>query len=349
MSVARYSFINAKIRGLKADILSQEQWDALLGARDMYSALRILDATGYSEIAKQFDENAMPIEIGQALRLDFNRVLTEIRNDVPKSTQPLMNWIIRKFQREVVKPLLRLYMTQSNHDTATRLLVPITPFSMDEIAKLLGAKDLTELVSSLPDPYFKHLLQEILPQYKETQRFENIEQTIDGVILENLFKQAKQMDGQDREITSQLVGIEIDLINLMTTLRTQFLGITAADAAKLLLRVEHRLPLKLCREALQSRNFQERVQKLQQSYYGAIIAKSMEAYEQYQNLYVFEHAFHKQIRVESTNALLGYPFHFGILLGYLNLKWYETLNLKALMNGKADHLEPHLIQRVLIL
>ncbi len=80
-----------------------------------------------------------------------------------------------------------------------------------------------------------------------------------------------------------------------------------------------------------------------------MITQSWEAYEQFQSLAIFEHNFHKQIWTESYHALIGYPFHFGVVIGFLNLKWYETLNLKALMNGKADQLDPHIIRRALIL
>ncbi len=349
MSVARYSFINAKIRGYKADMLTSEHWDALLGARDMYAALRVLDVTSYADIVKDFDETASPREIEQALQLDFNRVLAEIRADVPKGSQQLMNWITRKFQREVVKPILRLYVTEKDASLAERLLVPVDPFTTDVLLDLLTAKDLNEFVSKIPDPYFKRIIGDHLPQYEETGRLVLIEQAIDADILENLYTGAQKQKGLDKEVTSKLAGVEIDLVNLMITLRTHFLGIDRIDAEALLLDTEYRLPRTLCKEALYSRSFEERVRKLQESSYGPMIARSWEAYELHQTLYTFEHSFLEQIRTDSIDALLGYPFHFGIVLGYLNLKWYEIVNLKALMNGKADQIDPNVIRRVLIM
>ena len=349
MSVARYSFINAKIRGYKADMLTEEHWDALLGARDMHAALRVLDATSYAEITKDFDESVTPLEVEKTLKLDFNRVLIEIHDDIPKAMRPITEWITRKFQREVVKPLLRIYVTKKGQNTAERLLVPVAPFTTQVLLTLLNAKDLNDLITMFPDRYFRNLVQGLLPKYEETKRLVIVEQAIDAAILKNLFQEAEKLTGLDRETTTKLAGIEIDLINLMTTLRTHFLGLDASEAEKLLLEVEYRLPLSLCKEALRSRNFEERVQKLQESTYGSMIKRSWEAYEQYQTLYTFEKAFHEEIRKASIDALLGYPFHFGIVLGYLNLKWYEILNLKALMNGKADQLDPNIIRRVLIL
>ncbi|MFX1508808.1 MAG: V-type ATPase subunit [Promethearchaeota archaeon] len=349
MSVARYSFINAKIRGYKADMLTSEHWDALLGARDMYAALRVLDTTSYADIVKDFDETATPQEVEQALQLDFNRVLSEIRTDVPKSAQTLMNWITRKFQREVVKPILRLFVTEKDASLAERLLVPVDPFTTTVLLDLLSAKDLNEFIDKIPDRYFRNIIRDNLPKYEETSRLVIIEQAIDADILNNLYLEAQKLKGLDKDVTSKLAGVEIDLVNLMITLRTHFLGIEQADAEALLLDAEYRLSRNLCKEALAARSFEERVRKLQESVYGSMIAKSWEAYELHQTLYTFEHTFHEQIRRDSTDALLGYPFHLGIVLGYLNLKWYEIVNLKAVMNGKADQIDPNIIRRVLIL
>jgi V/A-type H+-transporting ATPase subunit C len=349
MSVARYSFLNAKIRGYKADMLNSEHWDALLGARDMYAALRVLDTTSYAAIVKDFDETATPREVEQTLQLDFNRVLAEIRADAPKSSQSLMNWITRKFQREVVKPILRLYVTEKDRILAEQLLVPVAPFSTEVLQDLLTAKDMNEFIKKIPDRYFRKIIQDHLPSYEETGRLVTIEQAIDADILHNLYSEAQKQKGLDRDVTTKLAGVEIDLVNLMTTLRTHFLGIDHADAEALLLESEYKLSRALCKEALQARSFEERVRKLQESSYGSIISEAWEAYEVYQTLFTFEHVFHKQIRNDSIDALLGYPFHFGIVLGYLNLKWYETVNLKAVMNGKADHIDLNMIRRVLIL
>ena len=97
MSVGKYSFINAKIRALKADILSLDQWDALIGARDMQAALRILDTTRYANLMKDFDATTSPLKVEQALRKDFTRVLVELFDDAPTSTHNMMVWISRKF------------------------------------------------------------------------------------------------------------------------------------------------------------------------------------------------------------------------------------------------------------
>lgn len=349
MSVARYSFINAKIRSMKADILTSEQWDALIGARNMLAALRILDATGYAELVQDLGETTSPIEIERVLQTDFNKVLFEIQSDIPTDSQTLMSWITKKYQKEVVKSILRLFTSKSDQETAERLFVPIKPFTTERLLSFLELKDLQTLAAQIPDQYFQNLIKITIPQYEETGDLYIIEQTLDSQVIQSLHKEIQQIEGLDHEIAAKIVGTETDLINLMITLRTHFLGTPSDEVEKLLVDAVYRLPLDLCHRALMARNFEERVQILQRSYYKDLIAQSWEAYQQFQSLAIFEHNFHKQIWTESYNALIGYPFHFGVVIGYLNLKWYETLNLKALMNGKADQLEPHIIRRALIL
>ncbi|MFX1565906.1 MAG: V-type ATPase subunit [Promethearchaeota archaeon] len=349
MSVARYSFINAKIRSMKADILSPDQWDALIGARDMFSALRILDSTSYAQLVQDMGESTAPIEVERVLQSDFNKVLIEIKNDIPTANQTLMTWITRKFQKEVVKSILRLYTSRSSQATAERLLIPLEPFTAGQLMALLEAKDLHSMVSDISEPFFQLEIQNLLPQYEETGNLFLIEHSLDTTVIQNLFREIQKLEEQDREITARLVGTEIDLMNLMITLRSHFLGFSSTETEELLIKTPYRLSLDLCQRALLARNFEERVRILQSSYYKELISRSWEAYELQQSLGVFEHNAHIQIRTDSEQALIGYPFHFGIVLGFLNLKWYETLNLKAVMNGKADQLDPNIIRRALIL
>ncbi len=348
MSVARYSYINAKIRSMKADILTSEQWDALIGARDMFAALRVLDSTSYSHLVQDMDETTSPIAVERVLQTDFNNILIEIQNDIPTATQQLMTWITRKFQKEVVKSVLRLFASNSDQTTAERLLIPIDPFTLNRLLSLLESKDLHSLALQIPDQFFQSEILKALPRYEETGDLFVLEHTLDISVIQNLYKNVQQLEGQDHEMTAKLIGTEIDLMNLMITLRTHFLGFSSTEAEDLLIKATFRLPLDLCRRALLSRNFEERVQTFKGSNYRDLISQSWEAFEQYQSLAVFEHNFHKQIRSDSAEAMLGYPFHFGIVLGFLNLKWYETLNLKAVMNGKADQLDPNIIRRALI-
>jgi V/A-type H+-transporting ATPase subunit C len=334
---------------MKADILTPDQWDALIGARDMFGALRVLDSTSYAQLVQDMGETTSPIEVERVLQSDFNKVLIEINNDIPTANQTLMTWITRKFQKEVVKSLLRLFTSKSDPTTAERLLVPLEPFSSNQLMTLLEAKDLRSMVSEIPELFLKNEIEKALPQYEDTENLFILEHTLDTTIIQNLYKEVQLLDGQDREITARLVGTEIDLMNLMITLRTQFLGFSQSETEKLLIKTAYRLPLDLCRRALVSRNFEERVRILQTGFYKDLISKSWEAYELHQTLAVFEQNAHTQIRTDSEEALIGYPFHFGIVLGFLNLKWYETLNLKAVMNGKADQLDPNIIRRALIL
>jgi len=349
MSVARYSYINAKIRARKANLLTAEQWNALLGARDMPAALRILDATGYSDLVREFDAQTSPLEVERTLQQDFGKVLAETINDVPESAQHLMTWISRKFQKEVVKTLLRLYTTNADKETTERLLVPFNQFTLEILTNLATASNLQELISHLPDPFFRIILENNLQKYEESSKLVILEQALDNVILQNLYEQSQKLGGIDKEVIIELVGLEIDLVNIMITLRSQFLEIPRAESELLLLGIEHKLPRRLCREAMQKETLEQRVWVLKDSPYEQLMNQGWEAYEQLQTLHVFEHIFHKHIQAASRDTMLGYPFQFGVVLGYLTLKWYETLNLKALLNGKAEKIEPSIIRRTLIL
>jgi ATP synthase A1 C subunit len=349
MSAARYSYINAKIRAHLAEILTKEQWDALLGARDMLAAIRVLDTTGYGGLVKEFTARTSPQDVERVLQEDFNRALTEVDEDTPRAAQQVMTWIARKFQKEVIKTLLRLKTTKANQATANRLLVPLSPFTLPVLRSLLETADLRQLAAQLPDSLFRQVLEENLPRYEESRELLYLEQPLDKVVFENLHREAQHLKGLDRQVTLQLVGLETDLINLMITLRTRFLQMPISEAKQLLLATEYELPRTLCESVMQVASLEESVQQLKSSRYAVLVAQAWEAYERDHTLHAFEQGFHQRIRAASRDAMLGFPFHFGVLVGYLNLKWYETLNLKALINGKSEGLDASTIHRALIL
>jgi len=343
-SVARYSYINAKIRGRKADLLTPEQIDSML------ASLRILDSTVYADLVRGFDASTTPREVERALQEDFGRVLTDIINDVPAGRRPIMTGIARKFQRETVKTLLRVVETGAGRATAERLLVPLPPFTLEVCLELAETPDVPSLIQRIPEPQLRRILEKALPRYQETNQLALLEQALDSEVLGELYKQAKQLGGMDGERTTPLVGLEIDLVNLMVALRSRLHNIPPEEAEQLLLGVEHRLSLSLLREAIRARSLEESIQLLGgENVYGRLVAEAWKKYQSRPSLHVFEQAFNRRILAESKDTMLGYPFHFGVLLGYLNLKWYETLNLKAIMHGKAEGLDPTIISRALIL
>ena len=349
MAVARYSYINAKIRARKAELLTKDQWDALLGARDMQAALRILDGTGYSELLRELETDITADQLERILQEDFNQVLQEILVDAPDSAQNILIWIQRKYQKEIIKGLIRLKAANATREMAERLLIPIDPFTIETILSLYDAGDLNQLVENLPIPFFKKLLEEALTTYEETEDLMRLEQVIDVAVFENLYTETHSLGGKDFDHTEKLVGFEIDLINVLIALRSHLLGLDKEQAKAMLLTKNQRKSHDLAFTAIDTRIFEEAVDIFKTGRFQRMMQHAWEAYEQYQTLQVFEHAFHQAIYQASAETMLGDPFNFGVVLGYLNLKWYETMNLKALMHGKAEKLEPNIIRRTLIL
>ena len=349
MSVARYSYINAKIRARNAELLSNEQWDAMLGARDMFAALRILDGTGYSDLVREFNADTSPMVIERALQGDFNTVFQEISRDAPESVHSMLIWVQRKYQKENLKTLLRLHAGEADRSMAERVLIPIEPFTVEFLLTLYDSTDLHQLAANIPDEFFKRVIGEAVTVYEETKDLMMLEHAIDAEVYENLFGKAETLSGTDRMHTLKLIGVEVDMINMLTTLRSHLLQLDKTTAKDLLLSKEFHLKREVAQQAIDAPTLEDAVNLLAVGHYAKFVRNAWEAYELRESLRVFEHAFQTQIFKASREAMLGDPFHFGVILGYLNRKWFEIVNLKALMHGKAEKLDPNMIHRTLIL
>jgi len=349
MSVARYSYINAKIRARNSELLSNEQWNALLGARDMFAALRILDGTGYADLVREFDADTSSMEIERTLQGDFSTVFQEITRDAPEAVQSMLIWVQRKYQKENLKTLLRLHAGEADRNMAERLLIPIEPFTIELLLTLYDSADLHQLAKNIPDDFFKGVVGEAVKAYEETKDLMVLEHAIDTAVYENLFSKAQSLGGTDRMHTERLIGVEIDMINMLTALRSHLLQLDKTTAKDLLLRKEFQLKRQVAEQAIDARTLEDAVDHLAVGHYAKFVKNAWEAYQLRESLRVFEHAFQSQILQASQEAMLGDPFHFGVILGYLNRKWFEIMNLKALMHGKSEKLDPNVIRRTLIL
>ncbi|MDO8055987.1 MAG: V-type ATPase subunit, partial [Candidatus Hermodarchaeota archaeon] len=182
MSVARYSYINAKIRARNSELLSNEQWNALLGARDMFAALRILDGTGYADLVREFDADTSSMEIERTLQGDFSTVFQEITRDAPEAVQSMLIWVQRKYQKENLKTLLRLHAGEADRNMAERLLIPIEPFTIELLLTLYDSADLHQLAKNIPDDFFKGVVGEAVKAYEETKDLMVLEHAIDTAV-----------------------------------------------------------------------------------------------------------------------------------------------------------------------
>jgi vacuolar-type H+-ATPase subunit C/Vma6 len=261
----------------------------------------------------------------------------------------MLIWVQRKYQKENLKTLLRLHAGEADRNMAERLLIPIEPFTVELLLTLYDSADLDQLAANIPDEFFKRVVGEAVSVYEETKDLMTLEHTLDAEVYENLFEKAQSLGGPDRRHTEKLIGVEIDMINMLTTLRSHLLQLDKTKAKELLLTKEHHLKQDVAKQAIDARTLEDAVSLLAVGHYLKFVKTAWEAYQVQETLRVFEHAFQTQILNASHEAMLGDPFHFGVILGYLNRKWFEIMNLKALMHGKAEKLDPNVIRRTLIL
>ncbi|MEM3526199.1 MAG: V-type ATPase subunit, partial [Candidatus Jordarchaeaceae archaeon] len=77
--------------------------------------------------------------------------------------------------------------------------------------------------------------------------------------------------------------------------------------------------------------------------------RAKEVYEQTKSLFAIEHAFNEYFTQIVYSQLLGFPFHIGVPLAFLELKSQEIRNIKIIIVGKVEAVEPSKIRDLLII
>jgi V/A-type H+-transporting ATPase subunit C len=159
-------------------------------------------------------------------------------------------------------------------------------------------------------------------------------------------KKVETLKGRDKEIAKQLIGIEIDAMNIMILLRTiHWRGKIDPD---LIIPYFYHLSEKLVNECAKCDSLEDVITKLSKTPYGKILNQSLENYRQKRSLLSFELSLKKYCLEKNENFLRGDPFQIGTLLGYLKLKEVEIENLRAIAVGIENKLPEEEIEKLIL-
>jgi vacuolar-type H+-ATPase subunit C/Vma6 len=100
-------------------------------------------------------------------------------------------------------------------------------------------------------------------------------------------------------------------------------------------------------EVARARNVEELLNIFGATAYREVVQQAREAFEKESDITRIEEIADHYIAHQSFKQFVGYSFHIGIALAYLNLKFYELRNIKAVIIGKYENIPIQKIRDVL--
>lgn len=342
----RYAPAVALTGALKSFILTPSQYEAILRIKDPYKVLTMLEETVYKQaVSRAFDKTLTIENIERALLIHYYDTFNKILTATPSYVKPLLNAILGRHEATCLKTLIRLLAQNVDPEEAFKIIVPVGRYTADVCKIILDTRDLSKIVDFLDD----RLKEVILPYFymtfsKKIGSTLPVEMSMDRYVMSRIWSEAQKLKGYDRKIAEHLIGVEIDAINIMTVLRIKNIGVDIGNIRNLIIPAYCKITNDTLIKMYVAPSIPKAMDILMESYYGKIILPGRE-----KTLFEVEVSLKRHIAKESARVFQGDRFHVGILIGFLNLKFYEVNDLITIINGKIREIPEEDIKKALIL
>ncbi|OGD45984.1 hypothetical protein A3K70_04710 [Candidatus Bathyarchaeota archaeon RBG_16_48_13] len=358
MSAWKYRQLTPKVIVLKLGLIDQKDLIELTD-RNLESISAELLKTPYQEDITDFSTAQIDSSsLEKALFRNFQGAYSNIIDCSPKDVKLLISTMQMKFEAWNVKAMLRSKSSNLNIDKSMNYILPFGKLTEETCrTKLEKSNTVPDLVSAMSDLEFGKILMNSLTEFEKTREIQVLEAAIDRYVYDMIWKATDHLHGLDRKISKIVLGIEIDLINLKTILRGITLGLSESQIVCLLLSSSEVFEEADWKNVARSADATSAVQSLMaaaKSSYSRdhqwLLAKARAEYQKTRSLSQLETVLDRCLLTVSLRMVRKYTdfFNVGSVLAFLNLKWFEIRNLRAIIRGAEANLSSAEIRKLLI-
>jgi V/A-type H+-transporting ATPase subunit C len=346
----RYAYLNAKIRAMISKMLSAGDYEKILQVDTFEESVRMLSTTPTgSELTELLTKLRVDlVEVDQTLTSLFVRAFKLISGYAPSKAREFLEAYLSKIDLDGLKTVIRAVHNKMRKEEALKFIVSTSEKTRNEFARLSEAQSVAQLVEEVQNRSLKEALTKAFPLYESTSSTVPLESSLDKALyglLWDLIK--KKLNKIDRAHARELIGYRIDLSNMLVALRCKQLGLGSSAFELLIVPTYYRLRINLD-EVAKARNVSELLNMFATTAYKDVVQQARESFEKESDITQLENLADRYIAHQSFREFIGYSFHIGVALAYLNLKFYELRNIKAVIVGKYENIPIQKIRNTLI-
>jgi vacuolar-type H+-ATPase subunit C/Vma6 len=201
----------------------------------------------------------------------------------------------------------------------------------------------------MPKSNLRKALETAYPQYEQTQKIFVLESVLDREIYSSLWtnatnwKKGSYFAVRERHLIQNLIGENIDFKNIIITLRAISLGL---DPNEFIIPASYRLKNEL-NKAVSAEAPSYALDIFGRSpKYGALI----EGIQEKEGIDIprLEIGFQRLHANKCKVRLSDYPFQINPIYSFVLIKYFEIRDLKLIMVGKLEEIDPASIRRLLV-
>jgi len=205
-----FDFIQAKVHGLRSKVFERERLDEL-------AELRTIEQLWHRLYPGE--EPADHHSLQRRLLADHVETLDRVRGHVPDRLRPFMDWVLRRFQVENIKVLLRGWKRREPAARVAAMLAPLPEDLELPVRAFLSATSLADFLLLVPDPDLRTGAEAAAREHLETGETFFVEAALDAAYYRKLLERQRQLPAPHRRGTEQLVRLEVTAANVLCVLR----------------------------------------------------------------------------------------------------------------------------------
>jgi vacuolar-type H+-ATPase subunit C/Vma6 len=349
-SVGKYSFANAKIHARLSSLLARETVAKLTGARDFAEFHAVLRGTVYEDVFAK-PEAAADSRLAERLLMEEEvQWHADLIKALKEPERSLVAMMIERYEIENLKVALRVREGEREKRELSYIIRTELPHKLP-LASIAAARTIEEALPYLEGTPYLSPLKKSLEDCKQRGTLFPAEIALELDLYRRVNACVGTLSRRDRPIARKLIGIEIDLRNIIWLVRLKFYcGISSSDLVNYNMPGGYRLTNRQLRHAFLPDSMKDVftiLALITLEHEFRIAADLLRDEGDLGKLYFLEIVLWKYMLTETRKILGGYPFTIGTVLGYLIMKRNEIRNVITILNGIALKLEKGEIERQL--
>ena len=326
-----YPYLNpsARVRARKGRLFDEKQISELVETNNVEEVETYLK--GVPEYADVLDEYPLDkaLDVERANTYDF------VARLAPKEVKEPFVIMAKKADIDNIKTLLTAKQVGLSPEETMELLIPCGSL-YDDLASLVDAESVEDIVTSLDGSEYATALEDALPQYEDTNMILPLESALDKYYLGKLLHSADVPADENRQIVYAYVGTQVDVANLKLIIRAKADGLEYDAIAPYILEEGYQLREWKLKDLMESPDVTNVISGLEGTKYAEALTDAMPVYNETGSVAVFEKALDAYTSEYSKSLAVKKPLGVGPIIGYLSQKENEIKNLKIIARAKRE-------------
>jgi V/A-type H+/Na+-transporting ATPase subunit C len=323
---------------MKSRLLTHRALDDLILKPDLDSLILDLENSPYRDDileAKVHFSGVLCIEY--ALRQNFIRTFRKIL-DFSRSEAEAEQYIrifLHRWDVQNIKTILRGKNIHATSDEILGCLIPAGVLDEATFRELLKQPDVRAVIDMLATWHIRYAkpLTEVFPESVKTRDLAVLECALDRFYYADALASVRDPT-YNNKLIRDLLGLEIDVVNLRTVLRMVRDHVTPEDAVRYLIGGGREFDEKKLRRLLTFTTIEEVVKVLEGTRYR-FLAEVPESVMRTQKISVIERELERFLIRKGVGAFVVDPLSVGCVIGYFWAKYNEITNIRIISRCKT--------------